>query len=61
MGNFFTDNEDIRFLSDHLDLPRLAAIMEEDFRFVGEFDQAPRDAEETVEKYRRICFMNLRM
>ena len=54
MGNFFTDNEDIRFLSDHLDLPRLAAIMEEDFRFVGEFDQAPRDAEETVEKYRRI-------
>jgi alkylation response protein AidB-like acyl-CoA dehydrogenase len=53
MANFFTDNDDILFLVDHMDLKRIAAIMEEDFRFAKEFEQAPRDADEAVDNYRR--------
>ena len=41
MANFFDDNEDIRFLFNHLDLGRLAALTEEEFRFKAEFDFAP--------------------
>jgi len=29
MANFFTDNDDIQFLLDHMDLARLAEIMED--------------------------------
>ena len=54
MANFFTDNEDIRFLFDHMDLARLAKIMEEDFRFVDEFDFAPESADDAIDNYRRI-------
>ena len=54
MANFYTDNEDIRFLFGHMDLRRLAALMEEDFRFAEEFDFAPRDADDAVDNYERI-------
>jgi len=54
MANFYTDNEDIRFLFHHLDMARLADIMEEGFRFHGEFDYAPEDAEDAVDNYERI-------
>jgi len=54
MANFFTDNEDIQFLFDHLDIRRLAAIMEEGFRFAGEFDFAPENEEDAIDNYRRI-------
>jgi hypothetical protein len=54
MANFFTDNDDIQFLFDHMDLGRLARIMEEDFRFAGEFDFAPEDEDDAVDNYRRI-------
>ncbi|MCP3904328.1 MAG: acyl-CoA dehydrogenase [Planctomycetes bacterium] len=54
MANFFTDNQDIQFLLDHHDLPRLAEIMEDGFTYVDEFGQAPRDGAEAVENYREI-------
>ncbi len=54
MPNFFTDNEDIKFLFDHFDLAQLASVMEEDFRFAEEFDFAPTDAADAVDNYRRI-------
>ena len=38
MANFYTDNEDIQFLFEHMDVRRLAAIQEEDFRFADQFD-----------------------
>ena len=31
MANFFTDNDDIQFLFDHLNLAELAAVQEDDF------------------------------
>jgi len=54
MANFFTDNDDIQFLFGHMDLARVAAITEEDFRFAGEYDFAPEDAEDAIDNYRRI-------
>ena len=54
MANFFDDNEDIRFLFDHLDLGRLAALTEEEFRFKAEFDFAPADAADAIDNYRRL-------
>ena len=54
MANFYTDNEDIRFLFHHMDVARLAGIMEEDFRFAGEFDFAPENAEDAIDNYQRI-------
>ena len=54
MANFFTDNDDIRFLFDHMDLARLAEIMEDGFAHAGEFDHAPVDAPDAVDNYRRI-------
>jgi hypothetical protein len=54
MANFYTDNDDIRFLFGHFDIKRLAALQEEDFRFAEEFDFAPADAEDAVDNYERI-------
>lgn len=55
MANFFEDNEDIRFLFEHLDLQGLAAVQEDGFAHepaAGE--AAPQDAEDAVDNYRRI-------
>ena len=54
MANFYTDNEDIQFLFEHLDIARVATIMEDDFRFTEEFDFAPADADEAEDNYERI-------
>jgi len=54
MANFFTDNEDIQFLFEHMDVAGVAAIVEEDFRFAQEFDFAPEDAADALDNYRRI-------
>ena len=54
MANFYTDNEDIRFLFRHMDVAGLAEIMEEGFHFHEEFDFAPEDTEDAVDNYDRI-------
>jgi len=54
MPNFYTDNEDISFLFHHMDLRRLAAIMEDDFAYAKQFDFAPTDAADAVDNYERI-------
>jgi len=51
MANFYTDNDDIRFLFRHIDLAAIAEEMEENFRFAGEFDYAPADADEAIRNY----------
>jgi alkylation response protein AidB-like acyl-CoA dehydrogenase len=51
MGNFYKDNDDIRFLFRHIDLGQLARAFEEDFRFAGQFDYAPGDEQEAVRNY----------
>ncbi len=51
MANFYRDNDDIQFLLKHMDTGKLAEIIEENFKFAGEFDSAPADAGEAIENY----------
>jgi len=51
MANFYTDNSDIAFLFRHMDIATVAAMAEEGFRFAGEFDYAPADAQEALRNY----------
>lgn len=54
MGNFYRDNDDIRFLFRHIDLGQLARAFEEDFRFAGQFDYAPANEQEAVRNYEMV-------
>ncbi len=57
MANFFSDNQDIQFLFDYLDLKELARLQDDDFQDVagnGRPDYAPENAEDAVDNYRRI-------
>ena len=54
MANFYSDNEDIKFLFGHMDIARTADIMEENFRFSEEFDYAPENADDAIDNYHRI-------
>jgi len=54
MANFYTDNDDIRFLFRHYRLTTLAEIMEGDFSAARQFDWAPENAEDAVDNYDRI-------
>jgi alkylation response protein AidB-like acyl-CoA dehydrogenase len=51
MSNFYKDNSDIQFLFKYMDLELLAKICEEDFKFAGQFDSAPANAQEAVKNY----------
>ena len=51
MANFYRDNNDIQFLFRHIDLGKLAALCEEDFKFASEFEYAPGTPEEAVLNY----------
>ncbi len=54
MANLFTDNQDILFQFDHLDLARVADAMEDSYADAQSFDYAPANAAEAVEDYRRV-------
>ncbi len=56
MANYFTDNEDIRFLFDHIDLRELARLQEDDFTRDrdGDNSYAPDDVDDAVDNYRRV-------
>ncbi len=56
MANFFDDNEDIRFLFEHIDLAEIATLQEDDFtRNDGPgAEYAPVDAADAIDNYRRI-------
>ena len=54
MGNFYSDNNDIKFLFRHVDLGTSAEICEEGFKFAGEFDHAPADADEAIQNYEMV-------
>ena len=47
--NFFTDNDDIKFLLGHLDMARIADLAEHGFRFRSDFDFAPKDADDALD------------
>lgn len=51
MPNFFTDNPDIKFNLDRLDLKALADIVEADYSNAKDHDFAPTDGEEAAQNY----------
>ena len=56
MPNFFLDNEDIRFLFEHIDMQNVARVQEEGYESGpdAEADYAPLDAADMVDNYRLI-------
>jgi len=54
MANFYTDNDDIRFLFRYYKMTELAEIVEGDFLDSRKFDWAPENAEDAVDNYDRI-------
>ncbi len=54
MANFYTDNDDIRFLLKHIDLASVAGLTEQGFKFASDFDYAPADADEAIQNYRLV-------
>jgi 3-(methylthio)propanoyl-CoA dehydrogenase len=54
MANFYTDNDDIKFLFRHLNVAHLAELQEEGFAFHDEFDIAPADVDEALRNYELI-------
>ncbi|MBI9017133.1 MAG: acyl-CoA dehydrogenase family protein [Phycisphaerae bacterium] len=54
MANFYTDNDDIRFLFRHYQLRTLADLMEGDYSDAQKYDSAPENADDAVDNYERI-------
>jgi len=54
MENFLTDNEDILFHMEHLDLDRIINMKEDNFEQVKQYAHAPKDAEDAKDSYRMV-------
>ena len=54
MSNFFTDNSDIQFHLDHIDLDRVISLREDGFSEKDQFGHAPADAAEAMENYKKV-------
>jgi alkylation response protein AidB-like acyl-CoA dehydrogenase len=54
MENFLTDNEDILFHLEHMDLDRIIKMKEDNFEQAKQFAHAPKDVEDAKDSYRRI-------
>jgi alkylation response protein AidB-like acyl-CoA dehydrogenase len=54
MENFLTDNEDILFQLEHLDLDRIIHLKEENFSQAKLYPHAPKDAEDAKDSYRMV-------
>ncbi|MFH0921348.1 MAG: acyl-CoA dehydrogenase family protein [Fibrobacterota bacterium] len=53
--NFYTDNPDIEYNLERLDLPRLADLLEADYHDAQEYDFAPENGADARESYLAIC------
>ena len=54
MPNFFTDNSDLVFVFNNLDLKEIVEIAEDNFEQVKQYNYAPRDLEDAKENYRKV-------
>jgi alkylation response protein AidB-like acyl-CoA dehydrogenase len=57
MPNFFTENADLMFRFEHLDLEEQVAILEDDYAQAEQFDYAPASYEDAIDNYRRVLEM----
>ena len=51
MPNFFSDNSDLKFHFDRLDLEEAVNILEEEYAFAKEYETAPTNYQESMENY----------
>ena len=54
MVNFYTDNADIRYYLDHLDLKEMVTLKENDYKNAEECDYAPTDYDDAIDSYHRV-------
>ena len=54
MSNFFTDNPDLMFALDNVDLADVVALREENYTQANEFDFAPENYEDAKDSYKRV-------
>ena len=54
MPNFFTDNSDIQFYFNNLDIREVVSIAENDFEDAKIFNYAPTDYDDAKENYRKV-------
>ncbi len=52
MPNFFSDNTDLLFQFDRLDLQEVVEILENKYTFAKQYDSAPKNYQEAEENYR---------
>jgi alkylation response protein AidB-like acyl-CoA dehydrogenase len=52
--NYFTDNEDLRFVFETTDLNNIVRAYEDDFRGNDLYDYAPDSVEDAIDSYRRV-------
>jgi len=54
MANFFTDNKDLLFQFDNLNIQDVVDIAECDYAEAGEYDYAPTDYQDAIDNYRKV-------
>ena len=54
MKNFYLDNEDIQFFSEHLDWSAIVPLHELDFKDRDTYDYAPDSTSDAVDSYKRV-------
>ncbi len=54
MPNFFTENEDILFQFENLDLEEIVALMEDNYAQAEQYNYAPVNYADALENYRRV-------
>lgn len=54
MGNFYKDNQDIKFQLGNPLMKKIVQLKEQDFKDSGKFDYAPCTAEDTIDSYDKV-------
>jgi alkylation response protein AidB-like acyl-CoA dehydrogenase len=54
MSNFFTDNTDILFHLEHLNIEEIVSLVEDDYKEAERYPYAPTDYNDALENYRKV-------
>ena len=54
MANFFTENSDLVFQFNNLNIQEIVAMAEDEYRDCDTYDYAPCDYDDAVENYRKV-------
>lgn len=54
MGNYFTDNQDLQFTLEHLDLTKVVELLENGYTECKKFEAAPENYEDAMDNFRRV-------